>query len=90
MVRIQEERGQTVVKDGLYKFVQHPGYLGSLFFLVFTPIMLDSWWGLILAILTYGIVFLRTYLEDETLKVELPGYQEYTAEVRFSLIPGIC
>lgn len=88
MVRIQEERGQTVVKDGPYKFVRHPGYLGSLFFLVFTSIMLDSWWGLIPAILTCGVVFLRTYLEDITLKEELPGYQEYTAEVRFRLIPG--
>jgi protein-S-isoprenylcysteine O-methyltransferase Ste14 len=89
MVRIQEEREHTVVKDWPYKFVRHPGYLGSLFFLVFTPIMLDSWWGLIPAILTCGVVFLRTYLEDVTLKEELPGYQEYTAEVRFRLIPGI-
>ena len=45
---------------------------------------------------SYGIVVLvtiimviRTYMEDKLLINELPGYPEYTKEVKFRLIPGI-
>jgi protein-S-isoprenylcysteine O-methyltransferase Ste14 len=89
MVRIQDERGHTVIEAGPYGYVRHPGYLGSLFYLIFTPMMLESVWALIPALLTCCIVILRTYLEDNTLKVELPGYKEYAANIHYRLIPGI-
>jgi hypothetical protein len=31
----------------------------------------------------------RTQWQDQTLHAELPGYQEYTARVRYKLIPGV-
>ena len=89
MVRIQEERGHKVIKSGPYRYVRHPGYLGSLFFIIFTPLMLGSFWALIPAGLTCGVVFIRTYLEDRTLRAELQGYQAYTQDVSKKLIPGI-
>jgi protein-S-isoprenylcysteine O-methyltransferase Ste14 len=89
MVRIQDERGHTVINTGPYRLVRHPGYLGSLLYLLFTPIMLASFWGFIPAVLTCGVVFLRTYLEDITLLDELPGYEAYSAEIRYHLVPGI-
>ena len=42
MVRIQDERGHQVVDTGPYSYVRHPGYLGSLFFIIFTPLALAS------------------------------------------------
>jgi protein-S-isoprenylcysteine O-methyltransferase Ste14 len=89
MVRIQEERGHQVINSGPYQYVRHPGYLGSLFFIIFTPLMLGSIWALIPAGLTCGVVFIRTYLEDKTLWAELPGYKAYTQDVSKKLIPGI-
>jgi protein-S-isoprenylcysteine O-methyltransferase Ste14 len=89
MVRIQEERGHSVVSTGPYKYVRHPGYLGSLFYLMFSPVLLASLWGLIPALLTCSVVFLRTNLEDNTLKEELPGYRGYSKETPYRLIPGI-
>ena len=89
VVRIQEERGHTVIKSGPYRYVRHPGYLGSLSFIFFTPLMLGSLWALIPAGLTCGVVVLRTYLEDNTLKDELAGYLEYSQVVRSRLLPGI-
>jgi len=89
MVRIQEERGHKVIKSGPYQYVRHPGYLGSLLFIFFTPLMLGSLWGLIPALLTCGVVFLRTHLEDQMLRQELPGYQDYSQEVTTKLVPGI-
>jgi protein-S-isoprenylcysteine O-methyltransferase Ste14 len=34
-------------------------------------------------------MIIRTVLEDRTLQAELPGYREYTQEVRYRLVPGI-
>jgi protein-S-isoprenylcysteine O-methyltransferase Ste14 len=89
MVRIQKERGHSVITSGPYQYIRHPGYLGGLLYIFFTPIMLGSVWALIPAVLTCGVVVLRTYLEDNTLKDELAGYLEYSQVVRSRLLPGI-
>ena len=89
VVRIQKDRGQTVCKDGPYRFVRHPGYLGGLLYIIVTPIVLSSFWGLIPAAIAVVLLFIRTYLEDKTLQRELEGYTDYTNEVRYRLLPGI-
>ena len=89
VVRIQKDRGQTVCKDGPYRFVRHPGYLGGLLFTIATPLVLGSWWGLIPVAITLVLVFIRTYLEDKTLQSELEGYTDYSNETRYRLLPGI-
>lgn len=89
MVRIQMERGHEVISSGPYKFIRHPGYLGSMIYIFFTPFALGSLWGVAPAIFTVAMILFRTYLEDQTLISELDGYQAYTKEVRFRIIPGI-
>lgn len=89
VVRIQKDRGQTVCKEGPYGFVRHPGYLGGIIFTIATPIVLASFWGLIPALLSVVMLFIRTYLEDKILQEELEGYKEYTNEVKYRIIPGI-
>jgi protein-S-isoprenylcysteine O-methyltransferase Ste14 len=89
VVRIQTDRGQTVCKEGLYRFVRHPGYVGGILFGLASPLVLGSFWGLIPAILAAFCLIIRTLLEDKLLRKELPGYTEYTKEVRYRLIPGI-
>lgn len=89
VVRIQSDRGQTVCKDGPYRFVRHPGYVGGIMFGVATPLVLGSFWALIPAIAGAVLLIVRTYLEDRTLKEELPGYLEYAREVRCRLVPGV-
>lgn len=87
VVRIQHDRNQTVCTDGPYRFVRHPGYLGGIIFTIGTPLMLGSFWGLLPAIITLLLVGGRTYLEDTTLKKELPGYVLYMTKVKYRLIP---
>ena len=89
VVRIQKDRGQTVCKDGPYRFVRHPGYLGGLLYIIVTPFVLASFWGLIPAVIAVVLLFIRTYLEDKTLQRELEGYTDYTNETRYRLLPGI-
>jgi len=87
VVRIQCDRNQTVCTDGPYRFVRHPGYLDGIIFSIGTPLMLGSFWGVLPAVVTLFPVVIRTYLEDTTLKKELPGYLLYTTKVKYRLLP---
>ena len=89
VVRIQKDRGQTVCKEGPYRLVRHPGYLGGLLYIIVTPFVLGSFWGLIPVVIAVILLFIRTYLEDKTLQRELEGYTDYTNKTRYRLLPGI-
>jgi protein-S-isoprenylcysteine O-methyltransferase Ste14 len=89
LVRIQRDRGHTVVDSGSYRFVRHPGYLGSILQMFGTGFALGSWWALDVAAVVSLVVAVRTAVEDRTLQRELDGYAEYAARVRFRLVPGI-
>lgn len=88
-VRIQTDRGHSVVRSGPYQFVRHPGYTGVIVSWLSTPIFFSSTWTWIPTILAIIGFIIRTALEDRTLQEELPGYKEYTQEVRCRLLPGI-
>jgi protein-S-isoprenylcysteine O-methyltransferase Ste14 len=89
VVRIQEDRGQSVVQDGPYRFMRHPGYAGGLVAYLAVPVMLGTLWALVPAVLLILVLVFRTSMEDKTLQEELPGYSEYATRTRFRLIPGI-
>jgi protein-S-isoprenylcysteine O-methyltransferase Ste14 len=88
-VRIQNERGHTVVTGGPYRYVRHPGYVASILFMLATPLILGSVWALIPSGLAALLSVLRTALEDKTLLEELDGYKEYAQQVRYRLLPGV-
>lgn len=88
-VRIQTERGHHVISTGPYRIVRHPGYAGGLFGYIFIPLLLNSVWAFIPAILLGIVMVIRTALEDRTLQAELPGYKEYTRRTRYRLLPWI-
>jgi protein-S-isoprenylcysteine O-methyltransferase Ste14 len=88
-VRIQTDRGHHVVTEGPYRYVRHPGYVGMIIFTPASALLLGSIYALIPAAITIVLLVIRTYLEDITLKKELPGYTDYTKQVRFRLIPCI-
>ena len=89
VVRIQNDRGQTVCKDGPYHYVRHPGYVGGFLFTIIVGIVLGSWWASIPQVIAGIMLIWRTAREDKTLQVELPGYKEFTQETKYRLIPGI-
>ncbi len=88
-VRLQTDRGQTVVDAGPYAVVRHPGYVAAVLLFVGTALALGSVWALVPAGLGSAVLVLRTAWEDQTLQAELPGYKEYTQRVRYRLIPGL-
>ena len=89
IVRIQTERGHTVVTGGPYHYVRHPGYFGAILFELAVPFLLASWGCLIISWLGAILLILRTALEDRTLQAELTGYADYARSVRYRLIPGL-
>ena len=89
VVRIQEDRGHTVISSGPYRVVRHPGYAGGTWTWLAMPLMLGTLWSYIPAIATVAFICLRTALEDRTLRKELPGYAEYAQRTRYRLVPGI-
>ena len=86
---IEVADAQKVVDTGPYAVVRHPMYSGALLMVLFTPVALGSWWGLPFAFLLVLVIILRLLDEELFLRQNLPGYQEYSAKVRFRLIPGI-
>jgi protein-S-isoprenylcysteine O-methyltransferase Ste14 len=89
VVKIQQERGQTVVTSGPYRYVRHPMYASMFLCLPGRTLLLGSWWGLLLCLVILGLLVWRTTLEDRMLKNELAGYEAYTRQVRHRLIPYV-
>jgi protein-S-isoprenylcysteine O-methyltransferase Ste14 len=89
LVRIQRDRGHHVVDTGPYRFVRHPGYAGSMVYMIGVTFALGSYVALVAAAVLCAVLVVRTALEDRTLKAELDGYADYAGRVRFRLVPGV-
>lgn len=88
-VRIQADRGQTVIDTGPYAIVRHPGYISGSLLALSMPLMLASWWALIPALVVTAALAARTPLEEKTLRAELPGYVDYAQRVKWRWVPGV-
>ena len=88
-VRLQTDRGQTVVSSGPYRWMLHPGYAGALLVYLVTPLFLDSALAYLPTLLVLGLYILRTSMEDDFLQKKLEGYRDYAKRVRYRLLPGI-
>jgi protein-S-isoprenylcysteine O-methyltransferase Ste14 len=89
VVKMQKERGQRVISSGLYGIVRHPMYTGGALLFVSGPLLLGSIYGLVLGFVLGGMLAVRSLGEEQMLKSELPGYNEYTQRVRWRLIPFV-
>jgi protein-S-isoprenylcysteine O-methyltransferase Ste14 len=88
-VRIQQDRGQTVIDTGPYAIVRHPGYISGALLSLSVPLMLGSWWALLPALLAVVALAIRTPLEEEVLRAGLPGYTGYSQRVKWRWVPGV-
>ena len=89
VVKIQRERGQSVVTSGPYRYVRHPMYGGAIFYFLGMPLLLGSWVGVVVAPVLVGLLAIRILIEERTLRAALEGYDAYAARVRYRLVPGV-
>jgi protein-S-isoprenylcysteine O-methyltransferase Ste14 len=88
-VRVQTERGQTVISTGPYSYVRHPMYAAVIPFTTGTALLLGSWLGLLMGLLFVVAIAFRAVQEERVLAADLPGYREYMARVRYRFIPYV-
>jgi protein-S-isoprenylcysteine O-methyltransferase Ste14 len=50
---------------------------------------LGSWWGVAMSPLFVVLFAIRAEIEEHALLAGLPGYADYTARVRYRLVPGL-
>lgn len=89
VLRIEQEKNHSVCSAGAYQYVRHPGYLGAIIFDLATPLILNSVWAFIPAILTICAIVIRTSLEDKALQNGLDGYKNYAQQVHYRLFPAV-
>jgi protein-S-isoprenylcysteine O-methyltransferase Ste14 len=89
VVRLQKDRGHTVVSTGLYHYVRHPMYAACIPLFLGSALLLGSWFGILIGLILMGIMAVRAVLEERTLREELPGYAAYMAQVRYRFLPYV-
>lgn len=89
VVRVQKERGHTVISTGPYTYVRHPMYTGGILFFLGTSLLLGSWSGVLCALTFTGLFAIRAVLEERVLRKELEGYEVYMARVKYRFFPRI-
>jgi protein-S-isoprenylcysteine O-methyltransferase Ste14 len=90
VIRIQDDRGQTVITAGPYVFVRHPGYIAGIVLILASGLALDSWLATaLLVVCSLPFLLYRAITEDRVLLTQLPGYRAYAERVRWRLVPGI-
>ena len=86
---VRVEEGQQVVSTGLYGIVRHPMYMATLLLFLSMPLVLGSWFALLIFCAYPAIIIVRLKDEEALLTKELPGYEAYKKKVRFRLIPFV-
>ena len=86
---VKVEEGQKVVDTGLYGIVRHPMYSATVRLFLMMPLILGSWYALIVFAFYPAIIIVRLKDEEDLLTRELPGYVEYKQKVRYRLFPFV-
>lgn len=86
---VEVQKGQKVIDKGLYGVVRHPMYLATLFMFLPIPVILGSFWGLLIFAAYPAVIVLRILNEEEVLTRELEGYAEYKRKVKWRLVPFV-
>jgi protein-S-isoprenylcysteine O-methyltransferase Ste14 len=86
---IEVTNEQRVITSGPYRVVRHPMYAGASLLILFSPLALGSWVGLVLSALLIVAIAIRLLDEEKYLSAHLSGYEAYRQQVHCRLVPFI-
>ena len=87
--KIEVQESQSVVDTGLYGIVRHPMYAATVLLFLMIPLILGSWFSIIIFLAYPVIIAVRITGEEKLLTQELQGYKEYKQKVKYRLLPFI-
>jgi len=87
-MRLEHIRTERFIKNGLYKYIRHPLYLGNLCLFAACPLFLSSFYSWIFPILGLFGILIRIRIEERFMSEAYQGYRDYMKKTR-ALIPGI-
>jgi len=89
-VDVAIRQGHMLKKDGMYKYIRHPAYTGSLLSFLGFGVSLNNWVSLVVVVIPVTAAFLyRIRLEEEMLVASFGGeYERYKKET-YRLLPGV-
>ena len=71
---IEVQENQKVVDTGLYGIVRHPMYAVTIWLFLAIPIVLGSWWSLMIFLPYVAVIVIRIQNEEKVLEAGLEGY----------------
>jgi protein-S-isoprenylcysteine O-methyltransferase Ste14 len=88
--RVTIQPGQQLVREGLYRYVRHPAYAGSLLAHLGLGLAFANWFSLAFCVIPFVVaVWYRIRVEDEALQKAFGvAYAEYSARSK-RLIPKV-
>jgi protein-S-isoprenylcysteine O-methyltransferase Ste14 len=87
---VSVQKGQSIIREGPYRFIRHPSYTGALLTLTGIGLAIQSWGALLVLIVIFCIVYgYRIHIEEKALI--LHSGKEYAAYMKTTkmLIPFI-
>jgi protein-S-isoprenylcysteine O-methyltransferase Ste14 len=80
---------QAIIRDGPYRFIRHPGYLGAILMWVGVSAATSNWIVMMIVILAIVPAYhYRIQNEEKMLLSTLPGYAEYSSGT-WRLLPPV-
>jgi protein-S-isoprenylcysteine O-methyltransferase Ste14 len=85
---VELSKNHRLVTTGLYRYVRHPMYVGSLLIFAGLPLILKAGTAWLLALIAAVGFLPRIRKEEQMLDEQLPGYQDY-ALCTWRMLPGV-
>ena len=86
---IEVQDNQPLIDTGLYGIIRHPMYTATLLMFLAMPLILGSWWALLIFAIYPILIIARIRNEEQVLAAGLKGYADYQMRVRWCLIPFV-
>jgi protein-S-isoprenylcysteine O-methyltransferase Ste14 len=89
-LQVGVRQGQSICTGGPYRWIRHPGYVGTLIALLGFGLALASWWSLISILVVVPALAMRIASEERLLMDVFPdAYGNYCRQTRWRLVPGL-